>query len=527
MRFSLFIIVLFPILSFSQNINQELKVISESEYKQSEIVPVHSSGHQQKITMPACGGNAANDNFANATLLTVNGASVSAQMCGTTEAGETVGCNSGVGATLWYRFVATASTIYVKIDLVTGSCFFGSAVYSTTALPTTACSNNPVSCQSSAAGPATQIHQLTNLTIGNTYHIQLTYSSGAICAIPPYAAVFNIGVQTANPGGYISNPAPINSCAAPNAGCYFNSPPTTAAVTSGCTTYSLNANSYSANAVWSGYFQFTNSPSFNTAQIQAIINSNCGATGNVNWLNWTIYSSGCGLITCGTLSNLTIAGLACGGTYILNYQVELANCTVFNAIWPYQNAPSGSPACSPLPIEILYFTAKQDESKVNVSWKTINEINSKEFLLEKSDDGINFKKLSVVSSQGASEYSIDDALKNEGVAYYRLQHFDKDNKMSYSKTISLVIDKGKELLKLVPNPSEGIFEILFSSDFTNSDIIIDIYDLSGRKVFFQEMKVDFKLKEFNASELPKGLYSVNIYSNKVGLGVTRARLIRE
>lgn len=476
--------------------------------------------------MPPCGANAANDNFASSQLLTVNGGSVNGNACGTIQAGEVLGCNSTAAVSVWYRFVATGANAYVKIDLVAGACFFGSSIFGgINSLPTNSCVNQPLSCQMAASGPATQIHFLNNLVAGQTYYIQITYSGAGGCAAN--AANFNIGVTSTNPGGYITNPPPINSCAAPGSPCYFTSPPSVATVTSGCTNYSLNALSYSANAVWNGYFQFTNSPLLGQTQIQAIITSNCGG-GNVNYLNWTLYNSSCGLIGCGNLSSLNLSGVACGVTYIIQYQAELANCTSFVNIWPYQNAPTGATPCTILPIELLYFTSELSNSEINCKWQTISEIRSREYRLYKSHDYVNFELLHIQKSNNSSGiYNFkDNQVDNQGTVYYKLEHIDMDGNISYSKINAVVIKNNQNIITFSPNPASDRIEMVLGDDYKNTSFLIEVFDGKGSKVLSEIHQTNSKILSLDISSLKKGIYSLNIIANNNLLSCTRNKLIK-
>ncbi|HXB11025.1 MAG TPA: hypothetical protein VNZ45_03485, partial [Bacteroidia bacterium] len=83
----------------------------------------------------------ANDNFVNATLLTAGTTLTGQTTCGgTLEAGENLDCNSNAKTTVWYRFVATAATLYVNIweNNLPSNCL-GAAVWSTASLPTGNC----------------------------------------------------------------------------------------------------------------------------------------------------------------------------------------------------------------------------------------------------------------------------------------------------------------------------------------------------------------------------------------------------
>ncbi|MGZ3882957.1 MAG: hypothetical protein ACXVPD_01945, partial [Bacteroidia bacterium] len=312
-------------IGFSQiMIPKELQPLSPLELQLSTIIPtiaVQSGGPSVVNKTMACPGVSANDNYANAINLAVNGGTVAGSTCGTLETGETTACNTAAGQqSVWYKFTATATTQFVQISYLSGACYFGSAVYSGTALPTSACGDRPISCQSASYGPLVDLYQLTNLTIGQTYHIQVVYGAGGGCGTN---GTFAIQVTSANPGGTVTNPPYVDQCSSVTPGCYFPSPPTVNTVTAACTGYSLAAAGYSANSVFTVYQLFTNSPTSSNVSFQAIITSNC-VGGNVVWLNWTLYSPSCGLIGCGDINTLTINGLACSTSYILMYQFELS-----------------------------------------------------------------------------------------------------------------------------------------------------------------------------------------------------------
>jgi hypothetical protein len=486
-----------------------LKQISDEEIKQSLIV--HNSGTgSMNNGRPGC-VTAANDNFANAQALTVNGGTVAGTTCGSIESGETTGCNTGATSSVWYRFVATATTLYVNITLTSGSCYFGSAVYGTPALPTTACTDKPISCQSASSGPATQLYQLTNLTIGNTYYVQVVYTGGGVCGS---SNAFSIQVTTANPGGFVTNPGYIDQCATSQPGCYFLSPPSTAQVTTACTSYPLAAAGYSANSVMTIFQTFTNSPTASNVAWQAIITSNC-LSGNVVWLNWSLYNCSCGLLTCGDINNLTLTGLACSGCYIIEYQFELANCGSFTTVWPYQNVPSPAIPCSPLPIQLLYYIAKTENNKITLDWATATETNSKGFLIERSNDAVNFVSIGKTASAGNSssiqKYSMTDAADlKDGTYYYRLSETGTDGIQVFSKTLVVNIEGGNETIRLYPNPASSHLDMIFSEGYQKSETMLEVFDARGQKVKTESFNPQGLLRTVDIHELPAGIYQIKI-----------------
>ncbi|HWY11222.1 MAG TPA: T9SS type A sorting domain-containing protein [Bacteroidia bacterium] len=514
---------------FSQVISRPVQGLTPDELDKSNIVPQFATDPNQKVM--ACAGNAANDNWANAQSLAVNGGSVAGTTCGTFEAGETSACNTAGKPTVWYSFVATATTLYVKIDYVSGACYFGSAVYGGNSLPTVNCGDNgPISCQSSSGGPATQIYQLTNLIVGQTYYVQVTYPSGGICGSN---GTFNIGVTTANPGGAISNPPPLTSCSSPGPGCWFNSPPTVSQVTTACTSYPLTGAGYNANSVWETVVQFTSSASWSNFSWQAIITSNC-ALGNVVWFNWTLYDCNCNQITCGDINTLTGNGLACATCYRIRYQMELANCSSFTTIWPYQNVPASPTPCTVLPIDLLYFTANSNPltKKVNIEWESLAEHNLKEYKIYRSDDGVNFNLLTSVKPKdnvaaGANrKYNYEDnCCTSQETRYYKLEAIDNNGTTSFEKTIAVTFKGNKELIKFAPNPAKDNFVITFGDGAKDVDTQILIMNSVGQ-VVKKENFISGSFKQMDIYELPTGIYFINVITES-SREVLNYKLIKE
>lgn len=513
MRYFFYIFVLFSFLNCKLSYSQttELIPITEQEAREQSIIP---RGNQNPEKIMACSGNAANDNFANAQTLVVNGGNVAGTTCGTMESGETNACYTAGTNSVWYKFTATSTTHYVQIAHTSGGCYFGSAVYASSTLPTSACGNTgPISCQSASGGPLTHLYHLTNLTIGATYYIQVMYGAGGVCG---QNATFNIQVTTANPGGTITNRPPLAQCTSPGTGCFFGSPPTVNTVTSTCTSYPLSAAGYGANSVWSTVIQFTSSASWSNFSWQAIITSNCGG-GNVVWLNWTLYDCSCNQIACGNISTLTGAGLSCATCFRLKYEMELANCSSFTTIWPYQNVPSSPTPCTILPLHLLYFTAypNKDKRTVSLEWEAIAEIDLKEYKVERSDDGINFKPLSIIQAKGTDngnqKYSYEDACcTGAETRYYKLSSIDNNGSLSYEKIVAVSFDAEKEIAKFSPNPANDNFIISFGESAQKLPTRVQVISANGNVVIDEEFVTDTFFKQFNIESLSSGIYFIRL-----------------
>ncbi|MDA9555813.1 hypothetical protein N9R54_06240, partial [Pelobium sp.] len=88
---------------------------------------------------------------------------------------------------------------------------------------------------------------------------------------------------------------------------------------------------------------------------------------------------------------------------------------------------------TPLPIELVSFTAEKENNGVKLNWITASETNNDYFTIEKSKDGINFMLLTSEKSKKSNSkirqnYDFTDLNPSKGVNYYRLKQFDLDGK---------------------------------------------------------------------------------------------------
>ena len=144
-------------------------------------------------------------------------------------------------------------------------------------------------------------------------------------------------------------------------------------------------------------------------------------------------------------------------------------------------------AAAPLPVELLYFRGRSMSDKVLLSWSTASEVNNAYFVLERSVDGFAFVELTRVSAKGGlvqTDYAYEDVSPLDGVSYYRLKQVDKDGSFEYFNTISIHRD-GDVLSSLTysiyPNPlsSPGVLTLHLESVYSDADVYVMLYDLSG------------------------------------------------
>ncbi|HEU5168121.1 MAG TPA: T9SS type A sorting domain-containing protein [Chitinophagaceae bacterium] len=165
--------------------------------------------------------------------------------------------------------------------------------------------------------------------------------------------------------------------------------------------------------------------------------------------------------------------------------------THYTLSYPFSNGFSGFGAGIPgisgtLPMKLLSFTGKLQSENVKLNWSTSFEQNSKGFEIEKSLDGINFKKIGFVAGAGNSnstrDYSLLDPQRAVEFNYYRLKLVDIDNTFDYSDVVLVKNSFGKQDVYLAGNPITNTINIQFAKT-PNGRVAVSIYDMKGSKIY--------------------------------------------
>lgn len=117
-----------------------------------------------------------------------------------------------------------------------------------------------------------------------------------------------------------------------------------------------------------------------------------------------------------------------------------------------------------LPVTLTNFTAEPAAGgkSVQLQWVTANESGSRDFLVERSSDGVFYTTIGSIQAAGASQvpkqYAFDDRAPVSGTSYYRLRRRDIDGSATFSKTVSVTLEPAQELV-LSPNPGGGVLTL--------------------------------------------------------------------
>jgi len=136
---------------------------------------------------------------------------------------------------------------------------------------------------------------------------------------------------------------------------------------------------------------------------------------------------------------------------------------------------------SPLPLQLIAFNAQCKNNNALLQWITANEVNTKDFVIEKSVDGVLWSPAGTISAQqntGQHTYTHSVALDN--AQFYRLKMRDTDGSFTYSPVKKLNCDT-KNVFTVGPNPTPGKLVISATLDKA-MPLNISVRDFSGKLI---------------------------------------------
>jgi len=163
-----------------------------------------------------------------------------------------------------------------------------------------------------------------------------------------------------------------------------------------------------------------------------------------------------------------------------------------------------------LPVAWGKFVAVAQDKKVKLEWTTLSESNTKDFSIEYSTDGRQFRTIGNVAAKGnsssANDYTFTHSLPDLGANnFYRLKQSDVNGKVNYSEIRTVRFKKGQALAVQVVNPTRGMLQVSVNT----TDISINLLDNNGRPL--RKMILQPGVHQIDIQNLPSGTYQLIIY----------------
>lgn len=191
-------------------------------------------------------------------------------------------------------------------------------------------------------------------------------------------------------------------------------------------------------------------------------------------------------------------------------------------------ATSPSGACTPLPVNWLYFRGKPIQQSVLLEWGTSNETNNGFFTVEKSKNGSSFEMLTTVNATKAvgiteKNYSFTD-LQPYSLGYYRLSQTDKDGKNSVYKTIQVKLSGNQGLG--VRHYVVGNYIYVQATGAKPGNGSIEMFDIAGKKMASQRIILTKETSLYKILvPVQKGMYLINIEGQEGKLYTGKAMVL--
>ena len=175
-----------------------------------------------------------------------------------------------------------------------------------------------------------------------------------------------------------------------------------------------------------------------------------------------------------------------------------------------------------LPLDLLEFKGKLIKNDAVLNWKTGNEINTEEFIVERSVNGSSYVavgSVKAVNTSGTHNYTFNDAniiTLPADIIYYRLKQRDIDGRYTYSKIISLSLNRNATNIILYPNPA--ISEINLSVVALRKEKMdYQVFDNAGRIIIQEatQLLAGTNHLSVDINRLPVGVYYIKLSSNSI------------
>jgi len=164
-----------------------------------------------------------------------------------------------------------------------------------------------------------------------------------------------------------------------------------------------------------------------------------------------------------------------------------------------------------------------------VTWTTLTETNTRQFVIERSSNGVQFSALGLVAAAGTSNekkaYSFTDNTANTSVNYYRIKLVDNDGKATYSNIVNLSNRSATPVVQVWPNPVKHKAYLFIPQ---KGSYQIDLFNPLGILIMRKNVQTDASgiTTTFDRNTLPAGMYVLKVTDRKSGIA-TQLKIIFE
>lgn len=174
------------------------------------------------------------------------------------------------------------------------------------------------------------------------------------------------------------------------------------------------------------------------------------------------------------------------------------------------------PLNSPLPVYFIGLVAERNNNDVNLKWDVTEEVDVKEYQIERSTTGIDFTTVGVSSARGKSIYSYTNYNAPSGTIFYRIKSVDLDGRYKYSGIIKLSGNNSfSNKLRIYPTPATN--EITIQHGRINPGSKMSVVSADGKVMKIVYLKGGASHTQINIKDLLPGMYFLRLEDEKTGI----------
>lgn len=171
-----------------------------------------------------------------------------------------------------------------------------------------------------------------------------------------------------------------------------------------------------------------------------------------------------------------------------------------------------------LPARWGEISAKQSGNVMNVSWSTLQEMNTDFFIVERSAGDGNYVGIGTVQAYGNASapkhYNFVDEHPLIGEQQYRLVLVDRDGKSSTSEAVSAYFDQAGQLtwVAVGPVPTRGMLNLTFANTDKHQTLQLKVAAIDGKVIVNQEIHAQIGLNSIalDLGAVLDGVYFVSL-----------------
>jgi hypothetical protein len=161
------------------------------------------------------------------------------------------------------------------------------------------------------------------------------------------------------------------------------------------------------------------------------------------------------------------------------------------------------------------FSAGKSGKTALLKWSTLQEVNTAQFTIERSKDGIHFYPIGTLKASGNTTgvtfYNTSDGAPLAGINYYRISQTDRDGKILYSEVRSVIFDFAPATVIISPNPAKDHLNISVAG---NKQILhVSLLNSVGQTISTMIMKDEYNSLSIHA--IPSGVYYLTISGGNI------------